>query len=53
VIAAITRYVAYRVAVMQDGRFVEVGPAGRFYHAPWTEYGRKLWSTAPKWTQGE
>ena len=22
-------------------------------HAPWTEYGRKLWSTAPKWNPKE
>jgi L-aminopeptidase/D-esterase-like protein len=44
---AATRYVADRIAVMQDGRFVELGPASRFYSAPETEYGRKLWSTAP------
>lgn len=44
---AATRYVADRIAVMQDGGFVEVGPATRFYHAPQSEYGRRLWSTAP------
>lgn len=50
---AATRYVADRIAVMQNSRFVEVGPATRFYYAPETEYGRKLWSTAPKLNEGE
>jgi ABC-type oligopeptide transport system ATPase subunit/L-aminopeptidase/D-esterase-like protein len=45
---AATRYVADRIAVMQYGQFVEIGPAIRFYSEPQTEYSRKLWSTAPK-----
>ena len=42
---AATRYVAQRIAVMRHGRFVEVGPASRFYEQPEHAYSRALYAT--------
>lgn len=42
---AATRYVAHRIAVMRHGRFVEVGPARRFYDQPEHEYSRALYAS--------
>jgi ABC-type glutathione transport system ATPase component len=45
---AATRYVADRIAIMRNGQLVEVGPVGRFYDRPDSDYGRQLWATLPK-----
>lgn len=42
---AATRYVAHRIAVMRQGRFVEVGPARRFYEQPEHAYSRALYAS--------
>jgi ABC-type glutathione transport system ATPase component len=42
---AATRYVAHLIAVMRQGRFVEVAPARRFYDQPAHEFSRALYAS--------
>jgi ABC-type glutathione transport system ATPase component len=43
---SVVRYLAHRVAVMQRGRIVEVGPAGQVYERPSHPYPRALLDAA-------
>ena len=44
---AVVEQISDTVAVMQDGRVVEHGPASRILHDPETEYTRKLLAAIP------
>jgi ABC-type glutathione transport system ATPase component len=45
---AVVRYMCRRVAVMHDGKLVEVGSAEELYRAPQAEYTRELLAAAPR-----
>ncbi|HEU4702646.1 MAG TPA: ATP-binding cassette domain-containing protein, partial [Conexibacter sp.] len=45
---AVVRHMCKRVAVMHDGRLVEVGPADELFHAPREPYTRELLAAVPR-----
>jgi len=45
---AVVGAIADRVAVMEQGRIVEIGAAGDLYRDPQAEYTRRLISAVPK-----
>jgi oligopeptide transport system ATP-binding protein len=44
----VVHYIADRIAVMYQGKIVEVGPAGEVFHSPKDEYTKRLLASIPK-----
>jgi ABC-type oligopeptide transport system ATPase subunit len=44
----VVHYIADRIAVMYQGKIVEVGPAGEIFHSPKHEYTQRLLASIPK-----
>ncbi len=44
----VVHYIADRIAVMYQGKIVEVGPAGDVFHSPKDEYTKRLLASIPK-----
>jgi ABC-type oligopeptide transport system ATPase subunit len=44
----VVHYIADRIAVMYQGKIVEVGPAGEVFHSPKHEYTQRLLASIPK-----
>jgi peptide/nickel transport system ATP-binding protein len=44
---SVVRYISDRIAVMKDGKIVELGPAEEIYNAPKSEYTKNLIASIP------
>ena len=49
---AVVRYIADRIAVMHDGRIVEIGGAGQLFQSPQHAYTQKLLAAVPRLAVG-